>query len=66
MDLDEGKSISRGIFGAQMALATLVPISGPKEVSISGPIPSNAPLNVIINYDTVLNYISLKFNGLKI
>jgi hypothetical protein len=32
-------------FWAQMALATLVPISGPKKVSISGPIPSNTPRN---------------------
>jgi hypothetical protein len=28
---------------AQMALAKLVPISGPKKVLISGPTPSNAP-----------------------
>jgi hypothetical protein len=30
-------------FLGQMALATLVAISGPKKVSISGPTPSNAP-----------------------
>jgi hypothetical protein len=31
------------LFGAQMALAALVAISGPKKVSISGPTPSNDP-----------------------
>ncbi len=30
-------------FWAQMALATLIPISGPRKVSISGPTLSNAP-----------------------
>ncbi len=53
MDLDGGKSFFSGrlrgralksrLFWAKIALAALVPISGPKKVSISGPTPSNAP-----------------------
>jgi hypothetical protein len=39
----EGVGPEISTFWAQMALATLVPISGPKKVLISGPTPSNAP-----------------------
>jgi hypothetical protein len=36
---------TRPLFWAHMALASLVDISGPEKVSISGPTPSNGPRN---------------------
>jgi hypothetical protein len=45
LDFDGGRSITRAIgldfFGAQIELASLVAISGPKKSTFSGPTPSN-------------------------
>ncbi len=41
----KGRALKSRLFWAQMALAALVAISGPKKVSISGPTPYDGPCN---------------------
>ncbi len=63
MDLDGGKSISPGIsrlFWAQMALATLIPISGPKKSGFQGP-PLQTPL--VIDYSPIQIHTSAHINN---
>jgi hypothetical protein len=41
------------LFWAQMALASLVPLQGPKKSRFSGPTPSNAPRNDVALLNTI-------------
>ncbi len=46
----KGLALKSRLFWAQMALATLIPISGPKKFLISGPTLSNAPRYGLLPY----------------
>jgi hypothetical protein len=47
------------LFWAQMALASLVPLKGPKKSRFSGPTPSNAPRNDVAPLK-IITYRALK------
>ncbi len=50
------------IFWAQMALASLVPLQGPKKSRFSGPTPSNAPRNDVAPLK-IITYRAIKTTG---